>query len=369
MSPDQSTFRIVLALVCSLSLALSFLMTILVRRYAIRAGVLDRPNSRSSHVIPTPRGGGIAILGASTIALAVAGALGLVQPRDALAFDSGAWLLGILGWIDDHRSLRASTRLMVQTVVAVSTLVVVGGLPFVRIGTWTAHLGWFGYVLGTIGLVWSINLFNFMDGIDALATSQAVLILGAVAMLLIRTGDASLAVIALLIAMASLGFLPWNWPRARIFLGDVGSAPLGYLIGAIAVASENRREIPLIVIALIGGVFVVDATVTLLRRLAKREPLSQAHRSHAYQRLAHAFGSHGVVSFGAAAETVLFALIGAAVVRVPSLLVPGVLLAGAVLLASLMYAARRAPAVPESSAEPLAAQKVLSSEHQTVIDR
>lgn len=353
----------------SVSTAGSFLLTGLVRSYAMRAGVLDRPSARSSHSIPTPRGGGLAILTAATIAIALGGIVKVVDLGDAITLGLGAWSLALLGWIDDHRSLRASTRLLVQFAVAGWTLFRFGGLPVASVGVWTLHLHWFGYLAGTLGLVWSINLFNFMDGIDALAGSQAALIFITVGLLLIGRGDASLGMASCILGTAAIGFLPWNWPPAKIFLGDVGSAPIGYLVAALAVAAENKGEVPLVVVALVSAVFIVDATVTLVRRLLRRERLSEAHRSHAYQRLARALGSHGRVSFWAAVETSVFAALGAVVVENPSLFLPAALFTLLIAGASVVYAEVRAPMDRESGSPPPVPPEILSSDGQPLVRR
>lgn len=358
-----------LASAALVSSIVSFAAIVAVRAYAVRAGVIDRPNARSSHEVPTPRGGGLAILAGASISVAFLATLGVVHRRDAVILGAGAWSLAALGWVDDHSSLRASTRLAIQVAVALLTVASVGGLPHLQFGALTLHLGRMGIGVAVIGLVWSTNLFNFMDGIDALAASQASLIFGAIGALLLSRGDSSLGTIAIVLGSASLGFLPWNWPRARIFLGDVGSAPIGYLIGAIGIVSENRRDVPLLITVMISGVFIVDATITLLRRLMRGERLSQAHRNHAYQRLSRAFNSHGIVSFGAALETALFAALSAIAVLIPSFLIPAVVVVATVLAVTLLYAERRAPMRPDSRSAAPVSKEISSSDGQAVVHR
>ena len=364
----MTTWRAVVVL-GGLSALLSYLVTMIVRTYALRAGVLDQPNDRSSHSVPTPRGGGLAILAAATVAITVGGLANVIAWRDAMTLGIGAWTIGLLGWLDDHRSLRPNLRLGVQLLVACWTVYRFGGLPTLRVGSIAMHLHWFGFFVAVIGLIWSINLFNFMDGIDALAGSQAALIFLSLGLLLLALGDRSLGLISCVLAGGAIGFLPWNWPRARIFLGDVGSAPIGYLLASLAVASENRGEVPMLVVAIMGSVFIVDATITLARRSLRRERLSQAHRSHAYQRLARALDSHGRVSFWAAIETALFASLGAAATMREALLIPAALLTIAVLAASLVYIERRAP-MDGASASPARGQhEVLGRNRQRLVNR
>ncbi|CAN5346732.1 glycosyltransferase family 4 protein [soil metagenome] len=323
--------------------ALSYALTGVVRSYALRHDLLDRPNDRSSHDAPTPRGGGIAMIAATLACIAIGVVLGLVNARDALILGIGMFLVGAIGWLDDRRGLRADVRLGVHFAVALWTLYMFRGLPAVRVGTASLSIGGAGYVLGALGIVWSINLFNFMDGIDGLAGSQAALIFASTALLLFSRGDDSLGTIALVLASASAGFLVWNWPPAKIFLGDSGSGAIGYAVASLAVASENHGSVPLIVVAIICGVFISDATVTLLRRIGRGNRPTEAHRDHAYQRLARAWGSHRSVSWRAAAVTALLAALGAVGTLVPRLVLPAVLVALLLLSSLLLATERRTP--------------------------
>jgi Fuc2NAc and GlcNAc transferase len=158
-----------------------------------------------------------------------------------------------------------------------------------------------GSLLAGIGVVWAINLYNFMDGIDGLAAIEAITAAGAAAVLLAAGGHIGLALAAGLVAASALGFLPWNWPPARIFMGDVGSGLLGYLFGALALAGHNAGALSVAGWLALLGVFVFDATATLLRRLVAGERVSTAHRLHAYQRLVQSGWPHRRVTFGAAA--------------------------------------------------------------------
>jgi Fuc2NAc and GlcNAc transferase len=269
--------------------------------------------------------------------------LGLVQSRDALTLGVGVGALGAIGWVDDTRSLPPGARLTIHIAVAAWTAIMLGGLPAIRVGGATLVLGPTGYVLAILGIVWSINLFNFMDGIDGLAASQAVLIFSAVGVLLFSRGEYSLATMAAIAAAAAGGFLVWNWPPAKIFLGDVGSGPLGYMIAALALASENRQSVPLLAVAIVYGVFITDASVTLIRRFRRGARLTEAHRDHAYQRLTRHWGSHKPVTGWIAVVTLVLAAFAAISMRNERLL-PVALLATALLLTLLLLAVeRRAP--------------------------
>lgn len=326
-----------------MSAAISAVLTGVVYVYARRRGVLDEPNARSSHSVPTPRGGGLALLIASELGIAIAAASRLASAMDALILGTGLVVIGAIGWLDDLRGVHPAARLAVHASVALWTVAMSGGLPFVRMGETALRLGAAGWIVGVLGIVWSINLFNFMDGIDGLAGAQAVLVFGAAALLLFLRGDPSLGSIAAVVGGAALGFLVWNLPPARIFMGDVGSGALGYLVAAIAVRSENRGAIPLAAFAILNGLFVADATVTLTRRILRRRQLTQAHRDHTYQRLSRAWGSHLAVTWRASAVTIGLTLLAAVATLVSWLLVPALLVAYLLLAALLLAAEREAP--------------------------
>jgi Fuc2NAc and GlcNAc transferase len=321
----------------------SVFLTGMVRRFALRNEVLDLPNERSSHSIATPRGGGAAVVLASAIGIGVSAALGIVATREAFTLVSGMLVLGIVGWADDTRGVTPRVRLGVQFVIAFWTVYVLGGLPSIQVGTHSVSLGAVGYLVGALGIVWSINLFNFMDGIDGLAGSQAVLIFGTIAILLFLRRDYSLATIPAILAVTSVGFLVWNWPPAKIFLGDVGSGAIGYLIAGLALASENKGSVPALAFAIVYGLFICDASVTLLRRWARGDRVTEAHRDHAYQRLTRALGSHRSVTGLAAGVTVVFAILGGAAALDPRFMLPATLFAGLLMAGLLLAVEKRAP--------------------------
>jgi len=187
-------------------------------------------------------------------------------------------------------------RIAVQFAAAGWVVYWLGGMPRIRIVSDVWSAGWAGAVVALVGLVWATNLYNFMDGIDGIAGAEGVSV-GLIGGLLLLVGHhPGLAAIAFSIAAASGGFLVWNWSPARIFMGDGGSGLLGFLFGAVAVASENANTVPLSVWVLLLGVFVFDASVTLVRRILRRERWYEAHRSHAYQRVVQAGWSHRTVT-------------------------------------------------------------------------
>jgi UDP-N-acetylmuramyl pentapeptide phosphotransferase/UDP-N-acetylglucosamine-1-phosphate transferase len=256
-----------------------------------RAAVLDRPNERSLHAAPTPRGGGIALVAAILAAWLALIGLGALAPT-TLPIPAGAVLLAAISWLDDLRGLTPAARLVAQiAAVALGVLAQpAAGLLF---------QGWLPTVLDRAAMlllwVYFINLFNFMDGIDGLAGSETAAIgLGLVAFAGVGLGwDPGLAALGGAIAAAAIGFLMWNWAPARIFLGDVGSVPLGYLLGFLLLDTASRGHWKIALI--LPLYFLADATITLLRRVLRGERVWQAHREHFYQHAVQLGRSHAAV--------------------------------------------------------------------------
>ena len=256
-----------------------------------RRDVLDRPNERSSHAVPTPRGGGIAVIGTVLAAWSGLAALGLVDTA-VIPVCVAAALLGVVCWIDDLHGLSPATRMAAQAAAVAIGLFALPAAP-------NDLREWLGptaddVVLGFIWLGW-VNGFNFMDGIDGIAASEAAAIGGGL-LLLAAIGsstDATVAMLAAAILGAALGFLWWNWSPARIFLGDVGSVPLGYLTGflLIGLAQAGRWKVALI----LPLYFLADTTITLGRRLLRGERVWQPHRQHFYQQAVRRGRRHAAV--------------------------------------------------------------------------
>lgn len=272
---------------------ISLLVTGAIRKLALSHGLLDVPNERSSHRIPTPRGGGVGIVLGTTAAAAALAAWGVLPPWILWIFIVGGAAVALVGFLDDRIQLSASVRLTVHFAVAVATMYWVGGLPPMQIGDELHTFGWGGFVLGVLGIVWSLNLFNFMDGIDGIAASEgAFMTLAGAAIAVAIGGSGAFPAIAAVVGFACLGFLVWNWPPARIFMGDAGSGYIGYVLAVLALLAGRENPAGLLVWLILGALFFVDATVTLVRRVLRRERAHEAHRSHAYQRLSRRWGSH-----------------------------------------------------------------------------
>lgn len=266
-------------------MAASGVGTRFVLAHARRVSLFDVPDHRSSHTSPKPRGGGLSIAALWVLGLPLAAGIGVLPWRIGLALTGGGALVAAVGWIDDHGHVAPRIRFAAHLAAAVWTVALLGGLSAPVIGPYTLELGILGSAVAVLGLVWMINLYNFMDGIDGIAGVEALTGGLAVAVLLGARGDGSLAFLPVGLAGAAAGFLLWNWAPARIFMGDVGSGLLGYAFGALALAGETAAGVPAAILLVPLGVFILDATVTLGRRLGRGERVYEAHRSHVYQRL------------------------------------------------------------------------------------
>lgn len=284
-----------LAAWATLCFAIALAGTWLARRYALRARLIDHPGERRSHAVATPRGGGIAIVAA---VLPVLVALGLRDAQARALFAPivlGLLLVAGIGWRDDHRPLPASLRLAVHGIAAA---LLAWGLHAAGAGTAVVACGF------ALALV-LVNIWNFMDGIDGLAAGQALVVALAYAAFAAIGGGGAVTWLGVALAAACAGFLPFNLPRARIFLGDVGSGALGFLVAVLAVLSlrdTGEAQAPLLLLPLLA--FGVDASLTLARRILRGERWWEAHAQHAFQAHARRSG-HGPVTAGFTAWTLV----------------------------------------------------------------
>jgi Fuc2NAc and GlcNAc transferase len=286
----------------------SLLGSRVMRRYALRRKLLDVPNDRSSHAVPTPRGGGLAIVlsfFAATSALVI---LSLLDGHAMLALLAGGAIAAV-GFLDDHWQVSAKWRFAVHLAAAIFVVAVLGAirLPIFR------GLGpgayWLSALFTVFAFAWATNLFNFMDGIDGLAASEAVFMSAGGAILnYANAGDAGLTASMASLSAATLGFSFWNWPPARLFMGDVGSGFLGFTLTVLALLSSQRGGVTVAAWAILGGVFLVDASLTLVRRMLRGDRWSEPHRTHAYQRLARRWSAHLPVTLLAGAINVVWLL-------------------------------------------------------------
>lgn len=277
---------------------LSMLITEAVRRLAQKMALIDIPVDRSLHSVPTPRGGGLGI----ALSVILVGTLWFTivpTSNDAVPVILFSTMAALLGFWDDRRPLSAKFRLTVQFGLAVLLLIAF----YVQFPP-DAFNSIFGVELPlaitlpilTLAMVWITNLYNFMDGSDGLAASQAVTVFVSLALLCFLNDEPEVAVTSTLVAAASLGFLTRNWPPAKIFMGDVGSIFLGYISSATIIWVSLRGEINFYAAICLHGAFIVDATVTLITRYRLGKVTHQAHRTHAYQRWIQSGKSHKFIA-------------------------------------------------------------------------
>lgn len=276
----------------ALHFAIGLAGTWLARRYALRHALVDQPGERRSHAVATPRGGGIAVVASLLLALAWLAWMTPAQRLVLAAAATGLLLVAAIGWADDHRPLSPASRLLVHAIAAA----LLGGALY-------AHGAGAGVALAAFGLALVlVNFWNFMDGTDALAASQALLV--ALGYVLLAGGEV-VAWFGLALVAALLGFLPFNLPKALVFMGDVGSGALGFAIATIAallLVELPPIQWPLLLLPLLA--FGVDAGLTLATRIVRGERWWQPHVQHAYQCWARRSG-HGRVAIGYALWTVL----------------------------------------------------------------
>jgi len=277
----------------------AWVLTAVLRRYALAHSVMDIPNARSSHQHPTPRGGGVAIvISFLLLAFFLAASFPFVTRTCAISLLGGCAWVAAVGFLDDHGHIPARWRLLAHFAGAGWVLYWLAGLsplPFFGV---IVDMGWIGYVVAAFYLVWLLNLYNFMDGIDGLASVEAICVSLGGAVIYVILDYPQLAVVPTLLACAVAGFLFWNFPRAKIFMGDAGSGFLGMALGVMSLQAAWVAPQLLFCWLILLGVFIVDATLTLFRRLVRGDKVYQAHRSHAYQYASRWYGSHIPVTVG-----------------------------------------------------------------------
>lgn len=278
----------------------SWALTGWLRRYALKRSLMDIPNARSSHSMPTPRGGGVAIVGSFLAVSTVLAALGPGVGRDFVSLAGAGALVATLGFMDDHGHIAARWRLLGHFSAGLWALCWLGGMPDLVLPWGTLEAGWLLGAVGLLYLVWMLNLYNFMDGIDGIASVQALTCCLGVCVAYALGGQGELIGLPLLLAAAVAGFLLWNFPRAKIFMGDAGSGFLGITLAVLSLQGAHRDPQWLWVWLIMMGVFIVDASFTLIRRLLRGDKVYEAHRSHGYQFASRHFGSHLPVTLAVA---------------------------------------------------------------------
>ncbi len=281
---------------------ISFLVTYFIKNYMIKKSLVATVNERSSHAMPTPHGGGIALAMGWFVGLGYLYLVGEIEPNLFYALLLGV-VISIVSFFDDIYELSAQLRLMVQALVAVGGLYFLGGFERLTLGLFDIQNPILTNIFAFFMIIWFINLYNFLDGINGYAGSEAVFL--SLAGFLLFGGNHFLV-----LAAAVLGFLYWNWNKAKIFMGDVGSTLLGYNVALFTIYYANQDASNFWIWIILFGVYWFDATLTLARRRLKGEKLSQAHRKHAYQRLTQAGWSHyKVTNYSIGLNLILFFIV------------------------------------------------------------
>lgn len=282
--------------------SLSFILTYVIKNYAIKKSFIDIPNDRSSHTLPVPHGGGIAI--AVTWFLGISYQYYIYNIDEKLYF---ALMMGIVistvSYFDDIFELSAKFRFLFQALVSCVGLYFLGGFESFSFFFFSIESPIVTNIFAFTMMIWFINLYNFLDGIDGYAGSEAVF-LGLAGFLLFGENH------FLILIFSAFGFLVWNWHKAKIFMGDVGSTLLGYNIAIFTIYYANLESTNFWIWIILFGVFWFDATLTLLRRFLSGEEVTIAHKKHAYQRLVQSGWSHDkVVLFFMFVNILLFGLL------------------------------------------------------------
>ena len=332
----QAVTAAAVALACA---ACAWAATGLVLRLLLRAAVLDHPNPRSSHDRPTPRGGGIAVVAVTLAAWALLAAFGAVAWTLVVPIAGLAVGLAMVSWADDLRGIGPLPRFAAQLAaigVALATVPLGPQFP----GAWPDGLA---FAAAALAWLWFVNLYNFMDGIDGLAGAETVAVAAGVALVAGLAGMADgTPLLAAALAGAAAGFLVWNWQPARLFLGDVGSVPVGFLLGwlLLSLAAHGDWAAALI----LPGYFLADASLTLARRALRGEAVWRAHRDHVYQRAVRAGASHGRIAGTVSAANLALVACALASRAGPHAAWPALAGAGLIVALLLWYLGRGAPA-------------------------
>ncbi|PHV11158.1 MraY family glycosyltransferase [Chitinimonas sp. BJB300] len=290
----MSTFILVI-----LEFSLSFKLTGMLWRYALDRKIMDVPNERSSHLVATPRGGGIAIVLTFLGALPVLWLAEIISSSVLLALVGTGFWVSLVGFLDDRGHIAARWRLMAHCLGASWALAWLGGMPPLVVFGLLIEPNWFWHLVTIIYLIWMLNLYNFMDGIDGLASLEAITVcLGGIVLYWLTEPNSIAWVLPALLIAAVAGFLCWNFPPARIFMGDAGSGFLGITLGILPIIAARVQPELFWAWLVLLGVFVVDSTTTLLRRVLRGHKIHEAHRSHAYQYLSRLMKAHRPVSLG-----------------------------------------------------------------------
>lgn len=285
-----------IVIMMSVVFVFSLFFTNALRKFAISKNIIDIPNERSAHITPKPRGGGIAFVGGFLLLLPVLVFLNWVNTETVYSLLISGLLISSTGFYDDYKTISVKTRMFVHVLGAFIVLYLMHGMPNFMILNWQIPTGFVVNVLGVFYLTWLVNLYNFMDGIDAIASVEALSVCIGMSVIYFLTNNEILAILPLLLAAAVAGFLYWNRPPAKIFMGDVGSCFLGLCFGVLSIQATSVDKNFFWSWIILLGVFIIDTSFTLCFRLIKGEQVFKPHCSHSYQKVARKLDSHILVT-------------------------------------------------------------------------
>ncbi len=274
-----------LSIIILIVLLSSFILTGWFQHYSRQSNLLDHPNHRSSHSQPTPRAGGVIFVSIFLIGLTISiQQQWIIMPN--IVFNRlliAAILISGIGLLDDYYSIATQWRFLIQCIAVMISISSFSNLPLISIANHLLDLGLFSYLLYSFASLWLINLYNFMDGIDGLAATEAILVSITMAVLFLFKSQIELSLILGLLTASISGFWLWNWSPAKIFMGDIGSGFLGFMFAILILISAINDPIYFYNWLILLSPFIVDSSLTLIQRIFAKEVWYQAHANHSYQ--------------------------------------------------------------------------------------
>lgn len=274
---------------------LSFTISFLIYKFGKQIGLLDIPNERSLHKHPIPRGGGLAFIFTFLLGSFFLMQQELISITLFKAFVIGGIPIAVIGLLDDIFHSSILIRIVVHIFSAIAVLWLLQGMPILDLGFSVWYWDKIGWIVGILGLVWMTNFYNFMDGMDGLSGSEGIFVGFSVILLLLFQGQTELIPVLLLLCVSILGFLFWNLPPARLFMGDCGSGFLGFIFGIFLLVTTNQSILGPWQWLIVFGAFWIDATITLFQRIVNGEKWYQAHANHAFQHAIQYWGNRKVL--------------------------------------------------------------------------
>lgn len=276
--------------------AISITLLFVYKVIAIRLKIVDYPNVRSSHQKPKPRGAGIVFVFLWLLYFLFFFRFYYIHIYGWIIIPSAIFIL-LVSFLDDIYGIAPKWRLFVYSIAAILSILWLGGVNELNLGIYMLRLGIIGSIFAVMAIVWSINLYNFMDGIDGLAALEAIFVFGFGGFFLWQMGGYALSMLSFGLVSILCGFLLWNFPPAKMFMGDAGSTFIGFLIPVFGLFGEKVYHLPALLWVMLYGFFIFDASITLIRRMIYDVHWYKPHRLHAFQRLQLQYASHGV-AFG-----------------------------------------------------------------------